>query len=71
MAVAVADEQTAGRGRLDRSWTAPSGAALLCSVGFRPWRFLARHAWRLGATVSLAMLDAAEDVAGLRDGTLA
>lgn len=69
--VAVADTQTAGRGRLDRSWTAPSGAALLCSIGFRPKALPVVHAWRLGATVSLAMLDAAEDVAGLRDGRLA
>ncbi|MFM8237190.1 MAG: biotin--[acetyl-CoA-carboxylase] ligase [Actinomycetota bacterium] len=34
--VAVADEQTAGRGRLGRSWTAPPGAALLVSVLLRP-----------------------------------
>ncbi len=71
VAVAVADVQTAGRGRRDRRWTAPSGAALLCSIGFRPTTLSAMHAWRLGATVSLAMLDAAEDVAGLRDGRLA
>lgn len=70
VAVAVADEQTAGRGRLGRAWTAPVGAALLVSAGFRPVGLPARHAWRLAATVSLAMLDAAEDVAGLRDGTL-
>ena len=70
VAVAVADEQTAGRGRLDRTWIAPPGAALLCSCGFRPSGLEARHAWRLGAVVSLAMLDAAEDVAGLREGRL-
>src|SRR5262245_5319408 len=34
--VAVADEQTAGRGRLGRSWVAPSGSALLVSVLLRP-----------------------------------
>ena len=34
--VAVADEQTAGRGRLDRTWVAPPGAALLVSVLLRP-----------------------------------
>jgi len=34
--VAVADEQTAGRGRLGRSWIAPPGAALLVSVLLRP-----------------------------------
>ncbi len=35
-AVAVADVQTAGRGRLGRAWTAPPGTALLCSVLLRP-----------------------------------
>jgi BirA family biotin operon repressor/biotin-[acetyl-CoA-carboxylase] ligase len=34
--VAVADEQTAGRGRLGRSWHAPRGASLLASVLLRP-----------------------------------
>ncbi len=35
-AVAVADFQTAGRGRLGRVWTAPPGTALLCSILLRP-----------------------------------
>jgi BirA family transcriptional regulator, biotin operon repressor / biotin---[acetyl-CoA-carboxylase] ligase len=35
-AVAVAGEQTAGRGRLGRSWLAPAGTSLLCSVQLRP-----------------------------------
>jgi BirA family transcriptional regulator, biotin operon repressor / biotin---[acetyl-CoA-carboxylase] ligase len=35
-AVAVCDEQTAGRGRLGRSWVAPAGTAILCSVLLRP-----------------------------------
>jgi BirA family transcriptional regulator, biotin operon repressor / biotin---[acetyl-CoA-carboxylase] ligase len=70
VAVAVADEQTAGRGRLDRTWQAPSGAALLLSVGFRPANLGVRHGWRLAAVVSLAMLDAAEAAAGLPDATL-
>ena len=34
--LAVADEQTAGRGREGRRWVAPRGAALLLSLGFRP-----------------------------------
>ena len=34
--VAVADEQTAGRGRLGRTWVAPVGSALLVSVLLRP-----------------------------------
>ncbi len=70
VAVAVADEQTAGRGRLDRTWQAPPGAALLLSVGFRPVNLAVRHGWRLAAVVSLAMLDAAEAAAGLPDATL-
>jgi BirA family transcriptional regulator, biotin operon repressor / biotin---[acetyl-CoA-carboxylase] ligase len=68
--LAVADAQTQGRGRLERTWIAPPGTALLVSAGFRPIDLPVRHAWRLGATVALAMLDAAEDVAGLRDATL-
>ena len=35
-AVAVASEQTAGRGRLGRSWLAPAGTSVLCSVQLRP-----------------------------------
>ena len=68
--VAVADHQTAGRGRQGREWIAPPGSALLLSAGFRPKGLLPRHAWRLGAVVALAMRDAAEEVAGLKDGTI-
>jgi BirA family biotin operon repressor/biotin-[acetyl-CoA-carboxylase] ligase len=68
--LAVADEQTHGRGRVDRTWVAPPGAALLLSTGFRPTWLAPGHAWRLAAVVSLAMADAAEDVAGLRDGAI-
>jgi BirA family biotin operon repressor/biotin-[acetyl-CoA-carboxylase] ligase len=35
-AVAVADEQSEGRGRLGRSWQAPAGTSILCSVLLRP-----------------------------------
>ncbi|MDP9232233.1 MAG: biotin--[acetyl-CoA-carboxylase] ligase [Actinomycetota bacterium] len=35
-AVAVADEQTAGRGRLGRRWLAPAGTSLLCSIQLHP-----------------------------------
>ncbi|HUG47379.1 MAG TPA: biotin--[acetyl-CoA-carboxylase] ligase [Candidatus Limnocylindria bacterium] len=70
VAVAVAAHQSAGRGRQGRSWSAPGGAALLLSAGFRPTTLLAHHGWRLAATLSLAMLDAAEEAAGLKDDTL-
>jgi len=35
-AVAVADEQAEGRGRLGRRWEAPAGTSVLCSVQLRP-----------------------------------
>jgi BirA family transcriptional regulator, biotin operon repressor / biotin---[acetyl-CoA-carboxylase] ligase len=54
--VAIAGEQTAGRGRLDRSWIAPPGSALLCSVLVRPK--LAASQWPL---LTIAMALAAQD----------
>jgi BirA family biotin operon repressor/biotin-[acetyl-CoA-carboxylase] ligase len=68
--VAVAGVQTEGRGRLGRTWTAPPGAALLLSLGFRPTWLAADRAWRIPAIVSLAMADAAEDVAVLPVGAV-
>lgn len=70
VAVAVADHQSAGRGRQGREWLTPPGAGLLLSVGFRPKKLDAGHAWRLAAIVALAMRDAAEEAAGLKDGTI-
>ncbi len=68
--VAIADEQTAGRGRDGRSWTAPPGTGLLCSVGFRPTWLEPTAAWRLAAVISLAMASAAESIAQLAPGTI-
>lgn len=65
--VLVADEQTAGRGREGRTWIAPAGAGLLLSLGFRPAWLAPDRVWRLAATASLAMADAAEEMAGLPD----
>lgn len=36
LALVLADEQTAGRGRLGRRWHTPPGAALACSLVLRP-----------------------------------
>jgi BirA family biotin operon repressor/biotin-[acetyl-CoA-carboxylase] ligase len=63
--LAVAAEQTAGRGRSGRTWVAPPGAALLLSLGFRPTWLAPERAWRIVATASLAMAEAAEAVAGM------
>jgi BirA family biotin operon repressor/biotin-[acetyl-CoA-carboxylase] ligase len=68
--VAVADEQTAGRGRSGRTWSAPAGRGLLLSLGFRPTWLPPDRVWRLAATVSLAMADAAEEAAGLPVGSI-
>jgi BirA family biotin operon repressor/biotin-[acetyl-CoA-carboxylase] ligase len=68
--LAVAGEQSAGRGREGRTWVAPPGAALLLSLGFRPTWLPPERAWRLAATASLAMAEAAEAMIGLLGGTV-
>ena len=61
--VVVADHQTAGRGRLGRTWEAPAGASLLMSVLLRPAiRLEAMHLLTMAA--GLAMAEAVAEVAG-------
>jgi BirA family biotin operon repressor/biotin-[acetyl-CoA-carboxylase] ligase len=55
--VAVADEQTAGRGRLGRTWIAPPGSALLVSVLLRP-SLAAERVHLVTLAAGLAALDA-------------
>ena len=63
--VVVADHQTAGRGRLGRTWTAPAGSSLLMSVLLRPALPPARlHL--VTAAMALAARDACEVVSGVR-----
>jgi BirA family transcriptional regulator, biotin operon repressor / biotin---[acetyl-CoA-carboxylase] ligase len=62
--VAVADHQTAGRGRLGRTWEAPSGASLLMSILLRPELDPSRLHLATAA-VALAAADACESVAGV------
>jgi BirA family biotin operon repressor/biotin-[acetyl-CoA-carboxylase] ligase len=57
-ALVVSDHQTAGRGRLGRSWEAPAGAALLFSVLLKPPP--ARHAPELSLVAGIAVADALE-----------
>lgn len=68
--VAITDVQTSGRGRGERTWTAPPGAALLLSIGFRPSWLEPEHAWRLAAIVTLTMAEACEISAGLHAGSV-
>jgi BirA family transcriptional regulator, biotin operon repressor / biotin---[acetyl-CoA-carboxylase] ligase len=65
--VAIADEQTAGRGRLGRAWVAPAGSALLVSVLLRPALPVERtHLVALAA--GLAALDAIDALTSVRAG---
>lgn len=62
--VAVADYQTAGRGRLGRVWETPAGANLLMTVLVRP----AVVSYRSLACVALAARDACASVADVSAG---
>jgi BirA family biotin operon repressor/biotin-[acetyl-CoA-carboxylase] ligase len=62
--VAVADHQTAGRGRLDRRWESPPGANLLASVLLRP-DCNADDLHLCTGALSLAARDACAEVAGV------
>ena len=62
--VAVADHQTAGRGRLDRRWESPPGANLLASVLLRP-ALEADDVHLCAGAVALAGADACREVAGV------
>jgi BirA family transcriptional regulator, biotin operon repressor / biotin---[acetyl-CoA-carboxylase] ligase len=63
--MALAEEQTAGRGRFERRWVSPAGANLLVSLLFRPKELPMRRAQGLTMLCSLAMADAVRTVAGL------
>ncbi len=63
--VLSADHQTRGRGRLGRSWEAPSGSSLLVSVLFRP-TLAVNELFHLTMAMGLAAIDACEAVTGLR-----
>lgn len=65
--VLVADHQTAGRGRLDRAWTAPPGASLLVSALLRPDLALA-DAFLVTAAAALAASQACSEVAVVYPG---
>ena len=62
-ALVVADQQTAGRGRLGRSWEAPPGTALLCSLLLKPPP--ERHPPELSLVAGVAVADALELTVGL------
>ncbi len=55
---ALAELQTAGRGRLDRRWEAPAGSCLLLSLLFRPAEPFAYWARRITMICGIALVDA-------------
>jgi BirA family biotin operon repressor/biotin-[acetyl-CoA-carboxylase] ligase len=61
----IADEQTAGRGRLNRCWWAPPGSSLLMSLLLRP-PLPPDRAGQLTMCLGLAAVEGIEAVTGLR-----
>ena len=61
----LAEEQIAGRGRLDRRWHAPAGQCLLMSLLFRPGEPFAHHAARITMLCGLALAESAAEIAGI------
>lgn len=65
--VLIAESQTAGRGRLDRTWTAPPRSGLTFSVLFRPSFPAARWSW-LPLLASVAVAQPLARLSGLAVG---
>lgn len=68
-AVAVANEQTAGRGRLGRPWHAPAGTSILVSINLRPTVDPPRLP-ELSVVAGLATADAIAQETGVRPEVL-
>jgi BirA family transcriptional regulator, biotin operon repressor / biotin---[acetyl-CoA-carboxylase] ligase len=62
LSIVIADEQTQGRGRLNRKWFTPKGSALAFSLILRPSATLRPH---LSRTVGLAALSIADSCSKL------
>lgn len=58
LSLVIADEQTAGRGRLDRKWFTPKGTALAFSLILRPSAAEKPHLTRIIGLSALAVTDA-------------
>ncbi|MCI0550877.1 MAG: biotin--[acetyl-CoA-carboxylase] ligase [Anaerolineae bacterium] len=58
LSLVIADEQTAGRGRLDRKWFTPPGTALAFSLILRPTTDERPHLSRIVGLAALAVADA-------------
>lgn len=65
--VLVADHQTGGRGRLGRSWEAPSRSSLLVSILIRP-PLAAAEAFAVTMAVGVSAVEACREAAGIDVG---
>lgn len=65
--VLIADSQSAGRGRLGRSFQSPTGAGIYMSVILRP-QCRPTQLMHLTCAVAVAVCDAVEDALGFRPG---
>ena len=63
--VVIAEEQTMGRGRLNREWISPPDSNILFSIIFRP-KFLFSQLFSLTMLTSLSLVKAIEKTTGLR-----
>ncbi len=63
--IVLAEEQTAGRGRLGRAWISPPGSSILMSIIFRP-TLLLTQAHRLTMITSLSIAEAIENLTPLK-----
>jgi BirA family biotin operon repressor/biotin-[acetyl-CoA-carboxylase] ligase len=57
LSVVISDEQTAGRGRLDRKWFTPKGTALALSIVLRPTPDERPHLTRIVGLAALAVAE--------------
>jgi BirA family biotin operon repressor/biotin-[acetyl-CoA-carboxylase] ligase len=57
LSLVIADEQTAGRGRLDRKWFTPKGTALAFSLILRPMAAEKPYLTRITGLAALAVAD--------------
>ena len=64
----VSDTQTAGRGRLDRSWASLPGSGLYLSLLFRPRGWPPVYASRMPLMIAVAAAEAVEAAAGIAPG---
>ena len=63
----IADEQTSGKGRRGRGWTASAGVNVMMTALFRP-RIRPQHASRLTLLMAMAVAQGIRDVTGLEAG---